>query len=532
MIDERSSEAKLLAKNTFYSFFTNYGTLIFQLIISFLMARIISKELWGILILATSYIVIITVISRYFPPALDYSLNYYLPRSLKSNEELAVKSIIKNSFILKLIFLLPIYILSILFFIFITDHLFTVFNNKYDIIFILSPLILIQGLNPVLNSINRSLNLFKLIFYLLILSFILQLSSLLFLLLCQIYNFIQIIAFINVFSALIPFSINLFIILKRIKKLKINKTKQHSFKNISFKFMKYGFPISFGYLVYGFWDQIQILGVEHYFSSGFITGYNISIGYSNYSNVVTNSIHLPLLISFTRMNTSQEYEYIKVVYNLSLKTSLFLILLISGLLFFSADFFLLFIYGTDYIIFSPLLKIMVCATIFNIVIPSFDALLFAKKEIKFFPLIRIFMFIIYISFFFIGIHYFGIIGATLAVSLSNFIIFLVYCILTYRILEIKLEIKALILHFLAFFISLIISLTLHTFFIEPFNFNSLNFFLKTIPSLSIILFLTIFLILVKVLKIFSQNDFENLNSVFSRDKISDKFIRKILKMLM
>jgi len=141
------------------------------------------------------------------------------------------------------------------------------------------------------------------------------------------------------------------------------------------------------------------------------------------------------------------------------------------------------------------------------------------------------MFIIYISLFFIGIHYFGIIGATLAVALSNFIIFLVYCILTYKILEIKLEIKALLLHYLAFFISLITSITLQTFFIEPFNFNNLNFFLKTIPGLSIILFPTIFLILVKVFKIFSQNDFDNLNSVFSRDNLIDKFIRKILKML-
>ena len=96
MNNERDSidnyqEHKIFAKNSIYSLFTNYGNLILQIIFSFILARIISKESWGILILATSYILIIITISRYFPPALDYTLNSYLPKFISLNQAYKAK---------------------------------------------------------------------------------------------------------------------------------------------------------------------------------------------------------------------------------------------------------------------------------------------------------------------------------------------------------------------------------------------------------------------------------------------------------
>ena len=54
-------EPKILAKNTFFTYITKYGNLIFSLIMSFIMARIINKEDWGILIMANSIILIIVL---------------------------------------------------------------------------------------------------------------------------------------------------------------------------------------------------------------------------------------------------------------------------------------------------------------------------------------------------------------------------------------------------------------------------------------------------------------------------------------
>ena len=101
-----SNEYKNFASNTFYSFLISYGSLFFMFVNSFLLARLISDESWGFLILAQSYITIIVIITSLLPPGLNYALNYYIPRYIVLKQESRIKSLIKNAIITKLAFLI------------------------------------------------------------------------------------------------------------------------------------------------------------------------------------------------------------------------------------------------------------------------------------------------------------------------------------------------------------------------------------------------------------------------------------------
>ena len=87
-----------------YSFLNNYSIFIFQIIVSIFLARLLTPELWGFLILSTSIIAIVLIILRMLPPALDLSIIYYIPKYKVQEQISELRSFIKNSLILKILF--------------------------------------------------------------------------------------------------------------------------------------------------------------------------------------------------------------------------------------------------------------------------------------------------------------------------------------------------------------------------------------------------------------------------------------------
>ncbi|MFX0105646.1 MAG: hypothetical protein ACFE75_09155, partial [Candidatus Hodarchaeota archaeon] len=145
-------EQKKLIKGSLYSFMTNYGTQIFSLITSFFIARLITQELWGILILATSFISIAGIILSFLPPGLDFSIHYYVSVYSALNQNSKVKRVIRNSIILRVLSSIPIYLLTNMIIIIFLNFFNFKLNNYSNILFILSPMILISGLDSILMS--------------------------------------------------------------------------------------------------------------------------------------------------------------------------------------------------------------------------------------------------------------------------------------------------------------------------------------------------------------------------------------------
>ena len=161
---------KKLVKNSFYSLLNTYGFFIFSLLSAFFIARLISTESWNFYIIALSYINIIVILSEFLPPSLKTALNYYIARFSSLGEQKELKNIIKHSIIIKLSFLIPIYVISLVVFYFFSSFFaLNLTQENINLIFILSPLIIMNTLNFVLNSINMGLNRFKFVFFLMVL---------------------------------------------------------------------------------------------------------------------------------------------------------------------------------------------------------------------------------------------------------------------------------------------------------------------------------------------------------------------------
>ncbi len=530
---ENSNEYKNLLKNSIYSFFHNFSSIFFQIIIPFLIARLITIESWGVLILSISFISLFAVITKFFPPALEYSIIYYIPRFISLEENKKLRSFIKNVIILKFLFLLLFYFCFLFLFFNIIEKIWI----SSTLLFILSPLIIFSGFNIIFYSILRGFNRFKSIFLIFLFSSFFKIS-LLFIMFSELFTVkIEYIAFIYVINEIIPFLVCLIYIFNIVRKL----TKEEGFdKTISLKEVfkmtsKYGFPISFGYLIYGLWDQIQILGIGNLTPIENVTGYNISLGYSKNLISLSSSLSMPLIRSFTNLNVSNQSEKIKKIYNLVIKLKLFFLSIMVGIFFYLSDFFLLFIYGSNYENFSIFLKLMLISIIFNVIQSPADALVLAKKKQFYITIIRLIMVGIYTSLFFLFLIFFGIIGSFFAIIFSNILIFIMYFIVSYRFLVIEIDLKKLIFQYFSFFIALIISIFLNSLFLEDLSMYLLNLFnlsfFNSIPILTILIFIILYLVFTSLFRFFKKDEIEYFQLVLNIKKFSNRIIIKTLSFI-
>ncbi|MHA1458765.1 MAG: lipopolysaccharide biosynthesis protein [Promethearchaeota archaeon] len=380
-----SKDHKKFAVNTLFSIFNSYGIFIFQIIISFLLARLLSQELWGYLILATSIIFIISIVLTFFPPALTFSLNYYIPKYSVLNQNNKLKSIIKNALYLKIVFTLMIGILSYLIFFFYNSFFSFSLGTHTNLLLILAPLIITEGLSTILISIYQGFFKFKLILRLTIIRYSFNTLALIICLFTFDVVIIESIAFINMLSSLIPFIISCFIFYNIYNKIEESEEEKNSFKENILKITRYGTPLSIAILMNEIWKQIRVLLIGSYETVDLVTGYNISKNYSSISTNAVTSVSSPLTTSLTSFEAKKERKQITTVFNTTFKFSLFLLLFLTGTLIFLSDFFLFIVYGESYLTFSYLIKIYSITIIFTVLHNLFIPLLNARNKAKFLP---------------------------------------------------------------------------------------------------------------------------------------------------
>ena len=529
-----SKDHRKFAKSAFYSLFNSYGIFIFQIIISFFMARLISQESWGFLLLATSYITIVSLILSFFPPALNFSINYYIPRNIALNHNNKLKRMIKAGVYLKTIFALIIFFISIIIF-YIFNSFFAISLLGYThLLFLLSPLIFINGLSTLLDSIYQGFFKYKLIFLLTLVKFSFYISALIICLISGITN-LELIALINLVSYLVPFLFSCLIFIKIYLNIKPTEEPEDTYKKVLSKLTKYGTPLSINVFLNETWKQFQtpIIGVYEPLST--ITGFTISKYYSQISLTAASSFSNPLITSFSSLDAKNEHNQIVQIYNMTFKYSLFLMLLISGVLYILTDFFLILVYGESYLIYSTIVKLYLITMIFTVLGNIFVPLLNAKNKIHLLPIITIINLSIIIPSFFIGIIFYGIIGAIIGLIISKFIVFLFLLLLSIKIGNVKIKINKIFFQYLIFFISLFLAVILGEILFREMRINILQnlnlLFFKNLDLLGLISFLIVYFLLNILFKIFSPKEIEFLDALFGTDKFQHRFIKRVLKFL-
>jgi len=529
-----SKDHRKFAKNAFYSLFNSYGIFIFQIIISFFMARLISQELWGFLLLAMSYINIVSLILSFFPPALTFSLNYYIPRYVTLNQNNKLKSMIKAGFYLKTIFALIIFFISFIIFYILKPFFATYLLGYTNLLFLLSPLIFIIGLSTLLDSIYQGFFKYKLILLLTILKFSFYISALIICLIFGITN-LELIALINLLSYLIPFLVSCLIFIKIYLNIKPTEEPKDSFKIVLSNLTKYGTPLSINVFLNETWKQFQTPIIGGYEPLSTITGFTISKYYSSISLTAASSFSNPLITSFSSLDVKNEHNQIVQIYNMTFKYSLFLMLLISGALYILTDFFLMLVYGESYLIHSTIVKLYLITIIFTVLGNIFIPLLNAKNKIKILPILTIINLFIIIPSFFIGIVFYGIVGAIIGLIISKFIVFLIQLLLSIKIGNVKIKINKIFFQYLIFFISLFLAVFLEEILFKEIRINVLQnlnlLFFKNLEVLGLISFLIIYFLLNILLKIFSPKEIEILEALLSTDKFQYRVFKRFFKFL-
>ncbi len=528
-----NTEYRNLATNTFFSFMFNYSSLFFTFIYSFLLARLFTDALWGLLILATSYIIIIVTITSLLPPGLNFVLNYYIPRYLILNEKVKIKSLIRNSVIVKFSFLIPIFIISILLF-----NIFSYFfiDTLVSLFFILSPLIFINNFNLIVLAINRSFNRFNYNFLFLVLKNCIHIIPLFIFFIYEINIEIEIAAWIVLISSIIPFLLNSLFVFIMVYKIKPIGNKPDSFKKDVSKTFKYGIYIGFTDLIERLSREAQLQGIGFVISPDVVTGFNIARNYQKLGEYSIASFHFPLLTSFTKLNTKENYEQIDMIYRVAYKITLFLLLIISGILFFSVEFVLDFVFLEARLIYSNLLRLIVLASIFQVLAIFVQSHFNAQHKVKLSLFLRIFYTSISIPLFFIGLYFFGVEGAILyGLIVGSILSMVIQIFATYKFGNIKLNIKGIILQYITFFVPLIITIFLKELIFKDATSNlienlGLSHF-KKLDFLSIGTFLILFILMNLILKTVTSSDIKYFESFLNKERFFDKYMLKGLNIL-
>ncbi len=530
-----NGEEGTLAKNAFYSFLNTYGEYIFSIITSFIIARLISKELWGFFILAYSYIMILAVIMEFIPPGLSHALHYFIPKNFAESKYGKIKNIIKNALFLK------IFVVIIIFFIFLLvyTHFSNLFSlslrNYIHLLLILSPLILISGINSIHNSVLRGFNRYNLIFNAILMQNLIKLAFFFYYFFFVDVVYVEDIVIINVLSAIPPFFLKLIGVLKLYFQINLKGEEKNSFLDFIIETSKYGAPLSLGVGLLAFWYELQVQLIGIFDNPSMVTGLTISRNYTAIASSSSQSLSFPLTNSFSRLAAKKEHEKIIQIYNITFKYSLFILQFLSGILIFLTDIFLVIVYGDSYLIFSFLVKIYFLIIVFKALEALLGAIFNAFNKVKYSPILVLIFFSFNIPLFLIGLISLGIIGAVIGLIISAIIELLMQIYLSFKIGKIKINKKKVIIQYLTFFVAIFIATIINQILTPSFNEFIKNYsnltILEHFKFISLFFFIIIFIFLNLLLNVFTQQDVEYLQGFFQENKISHAIIRKLLNFM-
>ena len=528
----------ILFRNSFYSFLKTYGTFIFSLLSTFLLARIITDVNWSYFTIALSYIQIISIILNFLPPSLRDTISYFIPRylSLKKNNEL--KMFILRSLLVKTIFVIIIFLIS--FFIFTYFSEIFAINlpvNLLGILVLLSPLIIINNIQIILNGLNMGFNKFKWAFLVVIIQYSIYIISLLFYFLVFKSIELETLCVLYVFAALIPYLLNIIFVIFQIHKIKTDDKSTHTFKHDVKEMVKYGGQVRTATFFQDIWGEIQIqtIGV---FEPQMVLGFKISRDLLSVSSNTAIASSYPLTVSFSSFIAKDEKDNIVAIYDLLIKYLIFLIALITGILFFCTDLFIVLIYGEARVIYSGIVKLYLFTFIFLIIASPFDSLLLAEKKMKSLIYIKIIGLLIRVPLYLLLLINFDLILAIVGIIISNLIFSALYLIITIKVSKIKLDLNKILFQYIAFFLSLIITVILEFLILNLINevlFGAL-LYAQNFNIFSLLTFLLVFMFLIIKFKVLTTSDITNLQSFFISEKKMHKatnlalnFLKKLLK---
>jgi O-antigen/teichoic acid export membrane protein len=346
---------------------------------------------------------------------------------------------------------------------------------------------------------------------------------------------IETIALINLLTLIVPTILGFLIFIKKIPKIKSKQRVGLNSKRFVKKVIGYGGFLRVEGFMSSIWKEVQTQSIKVFESLKWVTGNSISRNYTNSSTLFLSALSNPLIYSLSSLDYKENYDKIAKMFRTIFNYSLYIFLFITGILFFFSDFFLSFIYGENYVEYSSLIKIMLFSMIISIFPSLFGLLLRTTNRIKLIAIMTLIFFPLHIISVFIGLINYGIYGMYVAIIIINVILLITELILTLKLLKISLGFYKMIFQYLSFFIAIFIPIILGNLIFDDLSYQfwmNLNLpIFKHLNLLNLLIFVVIFLLLTIIFKTFTKIDLEHIEMLFTKEKISHKYINMLLRFL-
>lgn len=533
--NQLENEYKNIAKNTFYVIINSYGTFILTFVSAFLIARMISLEDWGLVILANSLIGILITFSYLIPPGLIFSMNFYIPRYRAKNELVKLRIFILKAFVFRILSSIALFLIGLAIFSVFGNLFNDYLHNHLSLVFILIPLVIITSLDTFFLTILLGFNLFKYHLVLLLIKSATNIIPILWIFFTSQMISVETFALINLFSALVPLIFSILIVMIKFPKDKSGSEVTYNNKKFLKKVITYGGFLRFESFTGQLWTETQTQSIGVFEDSEWVTGFQVTKYFTSFSAIFLSSLNAPLLYSLSSLDYKQNIDYIKDLFSTIFIYSTFLYMLITGIFFLITDFFLVFVFGPDYLQFSILIQLVLIGNIVSIYGSFYIILLRTTNRIKQLSIILIIALPLQIFFFFFGLILFGVVGMVVFEIIHRIIWAIIYFYLSVKKLKINLNISRIILNYGIFIFSLLTSIFLG---ILIFNEITSQFWIniglsifRELDFFTILTFIILFLGLSIILKSITKDDIEKLESFFNKESISNKIVKRGLTFL-
>jgi len=241
MPDNKEVKKKIFESSSLSVIFL-YLSYIINIINTFLIVRLISPEEWGLLLLAISFLNFAVFLTSFIPPSAQTSINFYIPQLLAEKEktEDELVSFVYYNYKNRFFFSLLIYI------IFCIIILLSNFETQtFQIIMVLSPLILINTFQNLNISLLLAFQKFKRVFLINMLNLLIKTMGYIIIFYFQLGNPLILLTSMNIIQGISCFSIALFSIIPLVKiKRKTNHKLNYKDYKKNFQELQKNFALS------------------------------------------------------------------------------------------------------------------------------------------------------------------------------------------------------------------------------------------------------------------------------------------------
>jgi O-antigen/teichoic acid export membrane protein len=311
--------------------------------------------------------------------------------------------------------------------------------------------------------------------------------------------------------------------------------KKITFRKLIKDVFNYGSYLSLQNFINVLSKEIQYQAIGLLDDAQTVTGYRISYNFKGVTFQLIGSLNVPFLISFSSLNAQNKNDLIIKIYKKAFTYFAFLLMLISGVLYFASDFILFFIYGESYLTYLFILQISIIIPITSVLSPLFISLLKAKGFVK--PIVPISIFTEFSKLFtfLILLILFNLNIAMVGLLITNFIILIIILILNEKILKIKFSISEILKKYGVFFASFILTIITKYILLDNLRYiilelTNLSYF-KHLNILSIIVFISLYFLFNYIFKSFKKEDIKIILEFFHKDTFPHKMTRFLLRLI-